>query len=113
MVARWCSPWWQAPTRSSRRPARPRWSWPKRPRDGGVPTVLAEALPGDGVEEDRGAVISSAAGAAGTYSTVDDLDLTVGRVATVLALSDARDGIIGRYGLGSDVDGILPRWQGP
>ena len=81
--------------------------------DGGVPTVLAEALPDDGVEEDRGGVISSAAGAAGTYSTVDDVDLTVGRVATVLALSDARDGIIGRYGLGSDVDGILPRWQGP
>lgn len=48
-----------------------------------------------------------------TFSTVDDLDMVAGRVAVVLALSQARDGTFGRYGYGPDVDGVLPAWQGP
>ncbi len=47
------------------------------------------------------------------FSTVHDLELIAGRVATVLALSDVRDGTVGRYGYGPDVDAVLPAWQGP
>lgn len=85
----------------------------------GVPTVLAEVFlePGDdeaAAAPDRGAliVLPEAADTA-LISTVDDLEIVPGRVATVLALADLREGRRGRYGLGPDVDGILPPWQGP
>src|SRR5690606_18279130 len=47
------------------------------------------------------------------FSTVDDMERVSGRVATVLALADARDEVFGRYGYGSGADAVLPPWQTP
>jgi hypothetical protein len=89
----------------------------KMSTDLGLPTVVAEVFeaPGDGEDDlDRGSTLSPwrAAEDAGV-STVDDLDLLAGRVATVLALADLRDGVIGHYGYGPDADRVLPEWSGP
>jgi len=84
--------------------------------DAGVPSVLAAAAaevdPGE--QSDRGAVVAAAV-EQGTvrFSTVDDLEIIPGRVATVLALADARQGLFGRFGLADGVDGVLPAWKGP
>jgi hypothetical protein len=43
-----------------------------------------------------------------TVSTVDDLELFIGRVAAVLALEQSADGLVGHYGLGSGADQIVP-----
>lgn len=84
--------------------------------EAGVPAVLAEvtAAPDEGETAQRGTLIAGAfeSGSVG-FSTVDDLELIAGRVATVLALDVLRDGTVGRFGYGPDVDGILPAWQGP
>ncbi len=82
-----------------------------------VPVVLGELHP-SGEEgapsEDRGGLLSPPEGVdAALISTVDDLEWLPGRVATVLALSELREGRSGSYGLGPDVDGLLPPWQGP
>jgi hypothetical protein len=81
-----------------------------------LPSVLAEvpARPDEGEQVERGTIIAAAleSGPVG-FSTVDDLDLIAGRVATALALAEGRDGRVGRYGYGPDVDGVLPPWQGP
>lgn len=82
----------------------------------GVPTVLAEAAVPEGEEVDvaRGGLLDlELEGDPASLSTVDDLDLIAGRVATVLALDELESGPGGRYGYGPDVDGVLPRWQGP
>ena len=50
----------------------------------------------------------AATGAADTVSTVDDLDLVQGRVATTLALADLRTGVRGHYGYGDDADSAMP-----
>lgn len=81
-----------------------------------LPSVLAEvpATPDEDEQVERGTIIAAAleSGPVG-FSTVDDLDLIAGRVATALALAEGRDGRVGRYGYGPDVDGVLPPWQGP
>lgn len=41
-------------------------------------------------------------------STVDDVDLTEGRVASVLALADAGRGVFGAYGYGTGAEQALP-----
>jgi hypothetical protein len=41
-------------------------------------------------------------------STVDDLELFIGRVATVLALEQSGDGLVGHYGLGEGADRVAP-----
>lgn len=83
----------------------------------GVPSVLAEVQQTSDEAPDpelRGTIVATALDAGpAQFSTVDDLDLIAGRVASVLALSDLRTGSVGRFGYGPDVDGILPRWQGP
>lgn len=88
----------------------------RRSSESGVPSVLAEvtAPAPEGEKVERGTVIAGAFDD-GTvqFSTVDDLELTAGRVASVLALSDLRRGTVGRFGYGPDVDGVLPAWQGP
>jgi hypothetical protein len=83
-----------------------------------VPSVLAELyVDTSGDDEDppsRGMVAAAAAERTTLrFSAVDDLDLIAGRVATVLALDDQRVGLVGRYGYGPDVDGVLPRWPRP
>lgn len=88
----------------------------RRAAAAGVSSVLAEVavLPEDGSEPERGRLVTEAleTGPA-TFSTVDDLELIAGRVAVVLALAELRDGNVGRYGFGPDVDGVLPPWPGP
>ena len=77
-----------------------------------LPTVLAEVHePTD--EQERGELVMRAGEVASApFSTVDDLDLEAGRVATVLALQQGGEGVFGRYGYGSGVDGVLPPWPG-
>ncbi len=83
-----------------------------------VPSVLAEVYvdnSSDDQDPPQRGVIASAAAERSTarYSTVDDLDLVAGRVAAALALDDQRHGLVGRFGYGPDVDGVLPRWPRP
>jgi hypothetical protein len=46
-------------------------------------------------------------------STVDDLDLVQGRVATTLALADLRAGVRGHYGYGPGADRPVPGRPAP
>lgn len=83
-----------------------------------LPTVLVESYvdnSSDGEDPpERGLIVRAAVGdTTSKFSTVDDLELVAGRVATALALSDQRTGVVGHYGYGPDVDGVLPRWLGP
>jgi hypothetical protein len=77
----------------------------------GVPAVVAEAW----TESDDGPARGAVAGMvrdqddlADAVSTVDDLDLVQGRVATTLALADLRSGVRGHYGYGDGADRPLP-----
>lgn len=82
----------------------------------GIASVLAEITvePSAGEREQRGTLVAAARDQGGVqFSTVDDLEMIAGRVASVLALAQVRDGVIGRYGYGPDVDGVLPAWRGP
>lgn len=77
-----------------------------------LPAVLAEVHQPD-ADEERGELVMRAAEVASSpFSTVDDLDLVAGRVATVLALEQGREGVVGRYGYGPGADGVLPPWPG-
>jgi Copper transport outer membrane protein, MctB len=83
-----------------------------------LPTVLAEVYVDNSSDDEdpppRGLLVRAAVGdSSSKFSTVDDLDLVAGRVATALALSDQRTGVVGHFGYGPDVDGVLPRWPGP
>ena len=46
-------------------------------------------------------------------SIVDDVDLVAGRVASVLALDAAVDGVTGHFGVGPGADAIIPVWSSP
>jgi hypothetical protein len=46
-------------------------------------------------------------------STVDDLDLVEGRVASVLALADLGRNVVGQYGYGAGATTSAPEWQNP
>jgi hypothetical protein len=48
-----------------------------------------------------------------SVSTVDDLDLTEGRIAAVLALSDLGRNVVGQYGFGAGAEKSLPAWSIP
>jgi hypothetical protein len=48
-----------------------------------------------------------------TVSTVDDLDLTEGRVTAVLALADLSRNVVGQYGFGAGATRSLPAWSIP
>ncbi|MHB1139193.1 MAG: copper transporter [Microthrixaceae bacterium] len=83
-----------------------------------VPAVLAEVYVDDSSDDEdapeRGVIVRAATERSTPgYSSVDDLDVVAGRVAAVLALDDQRHGLIGRFGYGPDVDGVLPRWPRP
>jgi hypothetical protein len=55
----------------------------------------------------RLAVVRENAELGEAVATVDDLELTEGKVATVLALADL-PGTVGHYGLATGVDAALP-----
>lgn len=63
-----------------------------------------------GVEQATGAVgvVRADPNVSGALTTVDDLQSTVGRVATVLALREQADGRAGRYGAGSTAQAPVP-----
>lgn len=80
-----------------------------------VPTVLAEQRANDDKTTDnRGELINKAADerVRSSISTVDDIDIVPGRVATVLALQQFKDGKTGSYGFGKGADSVLPKWPG-
>jgi len=80
-----------------------------------VPTVAAEVFRTEKGGADRGdgmAVVHDDRELAAAVSTVDAFELVEGRVAAVLALSDAQRGVIGRYGYGPDTQ-PLPEWSQP
>jgi Copper transport outer membrane protein, MctB len=79
--------------------------------EAGVPSVVAEAWQERDEGPARGAVtglVRDQDDLADAVSTVDDLDLVQGRVATSLALAELRTGVQGHYGYGSDADSPLP-----
>jgi len=79
--------------------------------DEGVPLVLGEVYQEQGedgpIQGARLAVVREDADLSEVVSTVDDLELTEGKVATVLALADL-PGTVGHYGLAAGVDAALP-----
>lgn len=44
---------------------------------------------------------------------IDDADQPEGRVAAVIALAAAADGLVGHFGYGAGADGVLPGWTPP
>ena len=46
-------------------------------------------------------------------STVDDLDIVEGRVASVLALADLNRNVVGQYGYGAGATKSAPEWPNP
>jgi Copper transport outer membrane protein, MctB len=63
---------------------------------------------------DRGAMLTPIRtndGLAQIVSTVDDLDLIEGRVASVLALGDLSRNVVGQYGYGTGAKKNLPEWS--
>jgi Copper transport outer membrane protein, MctB len=48
-----------------------------------------------------------------SVSTVDDLDLTEGRVTAVLALADMGRNVVGQYGFGAGAQKSIPAWSSP
>jgi hypothetical protein len=81
--------------------------------DAEAPTVAGEIY----VQSDeadapqRGAAVAPVRtndGLSATVTTVDDLDLIAGRVATVIALQDLERGVVGHYGYGDGATSSLP-----
>ena len=61
----------------------------------------------------RGAVLAPVRGSDGlkqTVSTVDDVDVVEGRVASVLALADLNRNVVGQYGYGAGATKSAPEW---
>jgi hypothetical protein len=82
----------------------------------GVPTAVADVYQASDDEDapERGAVLAPLRDDdASDVSTIDDLELIAGRVATVLAVADLLDGVVGHYGYGAGADAVLPEWLGP
>jgi hypothetical protein len=78
-----------------------------------VPTVVAEVYDDGGKSPgpERGAALTPVRGDAvlgKTVSTVDDAELLQGRIATVVALEQAADDIVGHYGYGRGANAALP-----
>jgi Copper transport outer membrane protein, MctB len=81
--------------------------------DADAPTVVGEVFVAqDGADPPaRGSAVASVRtdeALAEVVSTVDDLELVPGRVATVIALQDLANGIVGHYGYGEGATSSLP-----
>jgi hypothetical protein len=82
----------------------------------GVPSVVTEAWQDDEDGPARGTVaglVRDQDDLSDVVSTVDDLDLVQGRVATTLALADLRTGVRGHYGYGPGADRPVPERPAP
>ncbi|MGB3410104.1 MAG: copper transporter [Microthrixaceae bacterium] len=80
-----------------------------------IPSVLAEQRSNDDkTDDERGALISDLVDdrIRSTISTVDDIDVVAGRVASIIALQQFKDGKTGSYGFGGRADSVLPKWPG-
>jgi Copper transport outer membrane protein, MctB len=76
-----------------------------------APTVVGEVYQESDGAPDRGtwlAPIRSDDQLATAVSTVDDVDLVQGRVASALALGDLAQGVVGSYGYGVGAKSVLP-----
>ena len=77
-----------------------------------APVVVGEVWASRENGPRRGALLSPIRGSdtlSRTVSTVDDVDLTQGRIAAVLALADLTRNVVGQYGIGEGAgDGQLP-----
>lgn len=81
----------------------------------GVPVTVSEVYEGSDGEPERGAALAFVRDdedLATRVSTVDDLELVQGRVATVLALAELGRGRVGNFGVGSEAQGPLPEAGG-
>jgi hypothetical protein len=80
----------------------------------GSPTLVADvfdeaAAELAGIERgDQLLELRSVDGVDAAVATVDDLELVQGRLAAILALADATQGVVGHYGYGPGVDGAAP-----
>jgi len=81
---------------------------------GPVPVVAAQSVdpdPPDGEQPSRTSFVGAVRDdedLRASVSTVDDLELFIGRVATVLALRQAADELVGHYGMGAGADQVAP-----
>ncbi len=76
-----------------------------------VPLTVAEVYKGSHDDPPRGAALAFVRDddeLAAAVSTVDDLEVVPGRVATVLSLADLGEGRVGHYGVGADAQAPLP-----
>lgn len=81
--------------------------------DRGQPGVVAEEFRRHEDGPARGdivAVVRDDPERAAAISTVDDLATSSGRLAAVLAESDASRGVVGHYGYGRGAQGPMPEW---
>lgn len=77
----------------------------------GLPQVLGEVYREEDDAPNRGvrlAVVREDDELIGVVSTIDDLELTEGKVATVWALADLGEGVVGHYGYADEADALLP-----
>lgn len=81
--------------------------------DGATRTVVASAM-GEGAEvSEVVAVVRADETLRSLVSTVDGLDHFQGWMATVLAVEDIGEGVVGHYGLGEGASSLLPPLQAP
>jgi hypothetical protein len=79
--------------------------------EGPTAVVLASAAVGEDAEATRTASVGAIRGDTALrdeVSTVDDLERLSGQVATIWALADLEDGVLGHYGLGAGRQSELP-----
>ena len=81
--------------------------------DAEAPTVAGEVFVASDAADapERGAAVAPVRtndGLSALVTTVDDLDLVAGRVATVIALQDLERGVVGHYGYGDGATSSLP-----
>jgi hypothetical protein len=84
-----------------------------RGADEPIRTVVTSAMGADAAVSEVVAVIRDDQSLRAVVSTVDGLDHFQGWVATVLAVEDVGEGIVGHYGLGEGASSLLPPLQAP
>ena len=81
---------------------------------GPVPVVAAQSLDPEAIDDGQPSrtsfvgLVRSDENLQASISSVDDIELFIGRAATVLALEQAADGLVGHYGLGEGADQVAP-----